>query len=388
MVYAWIYLQAFWFYIMKKIANIVLNDFTNDSRVLKISKSLTKFGFSTTVVAMHNAGLFESEDVIGVQVQRIKLITRPWPKWKPIQLIKYIEFLVRASMVFRNSDIIHCNDLSALPIGLLIKLFGIGKKVVYDCHEYETELNGLKGVEKKAKKWLERKLIRYADAVITVSDSIANEYSRLYNIPEPHLVLNCPAYHDQPKRNLFRENLGIRSDQTIFLYQGGLSKGRGIELLLEAFSDLDTDKTVLVCMGYGPLECLIQDKAQQQDTVFFHPAVTPDVLLNYTSSADYGILFYEDTCLNHRYCSPNKIFEYMMAGLPVLTSNLFEMRRLVETEGVGIVAEENTVEGFRKAVEDSLNQDYKAVQKNVFAARKKYCWEEQEKVLKGIYHAL
>src|SRR5690554_6076579 len=142
---------------MKKVANIVLNDFTNDSRVLKTSKSLMSLGFDPTVVAMHNQGLLEDELVQGLKVKRIKLVTRPWPKWKPIQLLKYIEFLVRASMSFRNVEIIHCNDLNALPVGLLVKLFGRGKKVVYDCHEYETELNGLKGVEKKAKRWLERK---------------------------------------------------------------------------------------------------------------------------------------------------------------------------------------------------------------------------------------
>lgn len=373
---------------MKKIANIVLNDFTNDSRVLKISTTLSSFGYEPAVVAMHNAGLSQSEYVQGVNVRRIKLLTRSWPKLKSIQLIKYFEFLIRAFWRFRKVNVVHCNDLSALPVGLLIKLFGRGKKVIYDCHEYETEINGLKGIEKSAKKWLERLLISYADAVITVSDSIANEYTRLYKIPKPRLVLNCPTYHEQPKRNLFRENLGIRADQTIFLYQGGLSKGRGIELLLEAFSGLDSDKNVLVCMGYGPLEAVIQEKAEQQSTIFFHPAVSPEVLLNYTSSADYGVSFIEDSCLSYRYCLPNKMFEYLMAGLPVLTSNLFEMKRLVEAEGVGIVAESNTVEGFRKAVTASLDQDYAAIQKNVFESRKKYCWEEQEKVLKEIYDAL
>ena len=373
---------------MIKILNLVLNDFTNDSRVLKISKSLLAFGFDPTVVAMHNNGLKEDELVQGLKVKRIKLITRPWPKWKPVQFLKYIEFLIRASISYRNVDIIHCNDLNALPVGLLIKLFGRGKKVVYDCHEYETEMDALKGFEKVVKKIMERFLIRYVDKVTTVSDSIANEYVKLYQIDKPSLVLNCPLYVEQTKANIFRETLGIRSDQVVFLYQGGLKRGRGIELLLEAFSNLDNDKNILVCMGYGPLETMIKEKAAQQATIFFHPAVSPGVLLDYTCSADYGILFYEDTCLNHRYCSPNKIFEYLMAGLPVLTSNLFEMKRLVETEGVGIVAEENTVDGFRKAVEASLSQDYTAIQQNVFAARKKYCWEEQEKVLKEVYSDL
>ncbi|MBB3185654.1 glycosyltransferase involved in cell wall biosynthesis [Halomonas fontilapidosi] len=373
---------------MKKIANIVLNDFTNDSRVLKISKSLAKFGYDPTVVAMHNSELSESEAIQGINTERIRLITRPWPKLKPIQFLKYIEFLLRSTWRFRNADIVHCNDLNALPVGLLIKLFGRGRKVVYDCHEYETEVVGLKGIEKKGKKWLERKLIPYADAVVAVSDSIANEYSRLYDITKPYIVLNCPAYHEQPKRNLFREYLGIRSDQTIFLYQGGLSQGRGIELLLEAFSDLELDKNVLVCMGYGPLEGLIREYASHCNTVFFHPAVSSDVLLSYTSSADYGILFYEDTCLNHRYCSPNKIFEYLMAGLPVLTSNLFEMKRMVEAEDVGVVADVNTIEGFKRAIASSLGKSYSVTLNNIITKRKIYCWEEQEKVLKEIYDAL
>jgi glycosyltransferase involved in cell wall biosynthesis len=292
-------------------------------------------------------------------------------------------------MSYRKEEILHCNDLSGLLVGCFCKATRPAIKIVYDSHEYAiNDIPNQSSLSIKARYWLERFLIRFAVKVINVSDSIANEYVRLYNIPKPHLVLNCPVYQEQTKRNLFREKLSIRADQTIFLYQGGLSMGRGIELLLEAFSGLESDENVLICMGYGPLEGLIQEKAAQQNTIFFCPAVSPDVLLNYTSSSDYGILFYEDTCLNHRYCSPNKIFEYLMAGLPVIVSNLFEMKRLVETEGVGIVAHENTVEGFRQAVESSLQQNYASIQKNVFKARKKYCWEEQEKVLKVIYDAL
>lgn len=374
---------------MKKIANIVLNDFTNDSRVWKVSKSLSGLGYEPVVVAMHNDGLEEREALAGVDVNRIKLFTRPWPKWKPVQFLKYLEFVIRASFRYRKSDLVHCNDLNALPIGLLIKFFGRNVKVVYDCHEYETEVNGIGGVEKHAKKWLERFLINYADQIITVSESIANEYSRLYAIPKPHIVLNCPPYIDLPKFDLFRENLGIRMGQKIFLYQGGLSNGRGIELLLEAFSNnMESDEHVLVLMGYGPLEEVVREKAAESQAIFFHPAVAPSSLLKYTSSADYGILFYEDSCLNHRYCSPNKIFEYLMAGIPVITSNLVEMRRLVETEEVGVVAEHNTVGGFHQAVISSVSQQYIMIQNNVLEARKKYCWEEQEKVLKEVYRAL
>ncbi len=373
---------------MTRIVNFVLNDFNNDSRVLKTSKSLAAMGYQVTVVAIHNDKLKRTELVDGFSVDRIKLRSRSWPKWKPVQFLKYLEFIVRAVWHYRRVDFAHCNDLNALPAGVLIKLFRRNVKIIYDCHEYETETNGVKGSEKKIKKFLERILIRYADRIITVSDSIANEYVRLYSVTKPYLVLNCPSFKEQPKQDLFRENLGIREDQTIFLYQGALNKGRGIELIIDAFSGLETDRNVLVFMGYGSLENLIREKARKIDVVFFHPAVKPDVLLKYTSSADYGIAFIEDSCLSYRYCLPNKMFEYLMAGLPVLTSNLCQMRRLVNSEGVGIVAKDNTVEGVRKAVSSSLEQNYSAVQENVFKTRKKYCWEEQEKVIEEVYRNL
>ena len=372
-----------------KIINLVLNNFVNDSRVLKTSKTLLSYGGDISVVALHDAGLKEYDTVSGIPVHRIKLTTRAWPKYRLIQILKFIEFIVRFVLFYRKADVLHCNDLNGLFVGVCCKLTKKKIIIIYDSHEFAiNDVSNQSPHSIKIKKFIESFLIQFAHSVINVSDSIANEYARLYNIPKPHLVLNCPEYHEQPKLNLFRESLGIRSDQTIFLYQGGLSKGRGIELLLEAFSDLDTDKSVLVCMGYGPLEGLIQEKAQKQITVFFHQAVTPDVLLNYTSSADYGVSFIEDTCLSYRYCLPNKMFEYLMAGLPVLTSNLYEMKCLVEKESVGIVAEENTVEGFREAVANSLTQDYDAIQKNVFSARRKYCWEEQEIVLREIYNVL
>lgn len=370
---------------MKKVANVVLNDFTNDSRVLKTTATLHRLGSEAIVVAMHNERLKQNESISGVNVHRIKLLTRPLPKWKPIQFFKYLEFLIKASWFYRKVNIVHCNDLNALPVGILIKAFRKNVKVVYDCHEYETEVYGLKGIEKRAKKWLERCLIRYADRIITVSDAIACEYSRLYEMDKPYLILNCPPYKEQQKLDLFREALGIRQDQTIFLYQGGFTKGRGIELILEAFSGLQSDQNVLVCMGYGQLEPLVRNYSEMNKNIFYHPAVSPDVLLDYTSSADYGVSFIEDSCLSYRYCLPNKMFEYLMAGLPVLSSNLPEMKRLVEAEAIGVVARENTVDGFRQAVNDTLMQEYCAVQENVVRAREQYCWEAQERVLEGIY---
>jgi len=374
---------------VKQVVLVVLNNFSNDSRVLKEATSLRRHGFDVTVLALHEKALAESETIDGIQVHRVRLKSRSWSKNRFVQLLKYLEWLMVAAWRCRRVDIVHCNDLNTLPLGVLLKVASRGRvKIVYDAHEYETELNGVAGMEKRLAAWLERCLIKYADKVFTVSDSIANEYRRLYGIPKPELVLNCPPYQEVQKQDLFRKELGIRKEQTIFLYQGGLSRGRGIELLLEAFARLSGDRNVIVFMGYGPLATEVQRHASSHSTIFFREAVSPGILLNYTASADYGVLFYENNCLNHDFCSPNKMFEYLMAGIPVLAANLFEMKRLIEKYGLGVVAKENTVDGFIEAVDASLAFDYLQIQQNVFAIRKLFNWEAQEDVLLRAYDEL
>lgn len=374
---------------VKQVVLVVLNNFSHDSRVLKEAKSLQGDGYMVTVIALHEQAMAVSESIDGIQVSRVRLKSRSWSKNRFVQLLKYLEWLMAAAWRCRRVDIVHCNDLNTLPLGVLLKVASRGRvKIVYDAHEYETELNGLAGLEKRLAALLERRLIKYADKVFTVSDSIASEYRRLYGIPKPELVLNCPPYQEVQSQDLFRNELGIRKDQTIFLYQGGLSRGRGIELLLEAFARLSGDQNVIVFMGYGPLATEVQRHAMIHESIFFREAVPPSILLNYTASADYGVLFYENNCLNHDFCSPNKMFEYLMAGIPVLAANLFEMKRLIEKYGLGVVATENTVDGFIEAVNTSLAFDYPQIQQNVFAARKIFNWEEQEKVLLRIYNEL
>ena len=366
---------------MRKILFLTLSPIDNDSRVQKEILFVFK-NISTKVISIsiNTKGIFQFDNISILHdarrlfgIRGINSITLYW------------RFL-KKSLQFKDFETIHCNDLNTLPIGIFIKFLGKKSKVIYDSHEYA--INDVPNQSKwsiRLKYFLENILIRFADEVITVSESIANEYARLYNITKPHLILNCPAYKKQEKKNLFRESLSIREDQVIFLYQGGLSKGRGVETILKVFSNFSSDKNVLVCMGYGPLEFLIRQEAKVSNTIFFHPSVNLNVLLDYTSSADYGVLFYENTCLNHYYCSPNKIFEYLMAGLPVLTSNLYEMRRLVESESIGIVAQDNNVEGFKKAVHALLKQNYQSIQKNIFKVRKRYSWEEQEDKLINIF---
>lgn len=371
-----------------KVANIVLNDFTNDSRVLKISKTLGKSGANVTVFAMHNEGLAEFSEEEFFTTQRVKLSSRKWSKRRIIQVVKYIEFIFRTFSRTKGYDHIHCNDLNSLPIGVMRKLVSSKVKLIYDAHEYETEVNGVKGIEKVIVKVMEKLLIRFADKVITVSDSIAEEYLKLYNIDKPNLVLNCPSYVDIKKKNLFRELFDIHPEQKIFLYQGALQKGRGIEIILDAFQRLEGESKVLVVMGYGELEGLVKATSYTNSNIFFQPAVKPEVLLDYTSSADFGISFIEDSCLSYRYCLPNKMFEYIMAGLPVLVSNLVEMKKFVEDASVGVVSSANTVEAFVTSLKEFELLDYSKLQENVEKVKKEYCWETQEVELMKVYEGL
>lgn len=374
---------------IKKVTLIVLNNFKNDSRVLKEAHSLLRNGYDVNVLALHDSDFKERELISNVPVRRIKLITKNLPKNYYFQFFKYIEFLVRAFFISRKSDIVHCNDLDALLVGYVLKKFSKRNiKVVYDAHELETEVNGLHGITKKIAKFLERKLIVCADKVITVSDSIADQYVKTYSIEKPGLILNCPPYSNHNKQDKFREAFGIRRDQLIFLYQGALGPSRGIELLIEAFIKIQSGKAVLVFMGFGEYESVIVQHTKKYSNIFFHEAVLPDVLIEYTSSADFGISFTEDSCLNNRYCLPNKVFEYLMAGIPLIVSNLVELRQLVDNNKIGIVAEENTVVGFVEAIKRALDLDPNFYAENLMKAKFVFNWEHQEEKLLSLYSTL
>lgn len=372
----------------KTVCQLVLNNFTNDSRVLKECKSLASAGYDVKVIALFDSGQAVDEVVSGVQIHRVKLWTRLLPKTRFFQVFKYLEFLSRVALRSRGYDIYHCNDLNVLPAGVLIKLTTSQPvKIVYDAHEHESERNGFSALEKRITRFLERCLINRADKVLTVSDSIANDYVNIYKIGKPRLVLNCPYKQTISPMNLLRENLDIDESVKIFLYQGSLSKGRGIERLLRAWAEMNPPDKALVFMGYGPLETTIKEASSHQ-SLFFHPAVKPDVLLNYTSSADVGICLIEDTCLSYRYCLPNKMFEYIMAGLPVIASDLIEINKVVREHRIGAVASDISANCLNEAMSQLEAIGQAELSTNLVEASKKYCWEVQEEALLQEYAAL
>jgi glycosyltransferase involved in cell wall biosynthesis len=198
-------------------------------------------------------------------------------------------------------------------------------KLIYDSHELAT---------KQGKRWIittyisiiEKIAFKFVDKTITVSPSIAEWFEYNYKIPKPSVVLNCPnKLNAVVKKNIFRETFGIDKNSKIFLYQVGLFQKRGIPLILETFKNLDKEKYSVVFMGYGPMENEIQNASKSYPNIFFHPAVNQNELLDYTSSADWGLVLIENSCLSYYYCLPNKLFECVQAEIPVIASNLKEL---------------------------------------------------------------
>ncbi len=237
-------------------------------------------------------------------------------------------------------------------------------------------------------KIISRFFIMHVHHVIVVSDSIANEYKRIYNIEKPSIILNCPPYSEVTQKDYFRKKFQLSNDKIIFLYQGGFSRNRGIEDILEVFSNVKDSKKIIIFMGYGAFESQIKDAASLNKHIFFHEAVGQDILPEYTASADVGILTYKNTCLNHYYCSPNKLFEYTMAGLPVIVSNLFELSRLTNQYDNGFILKENTANALQSMIDSITIDKIKSKQHNVIKIREEFCWENQEKILLNIYQQL
>lgn len=372
-----------------KVALLVFNPFKNDSRVYKEANSLAKYGYIVEVVGHLDRDTEAFQQMEEFVVRRFAYLDRTVTKSKVKKLWAYFHYLLKSALYCKSFDILHCNDLNTLPVAWIIKkLFRKKIKIVYDAHEYETETNGLRRLQRLFVKKLESILIYKTDAVITVSESIATEYTKLYAIAKPYVVLNTPLVKKVNKSNLLKKSLSIEEDSRIFLYQGALSPGRGIELIVETFIHQDEPNDVIVFMGYGPLEGYIRTLAHQHKNIYYHDAVDPMVLLDYTASADFGICLIEDTCLSYRYALPNKMFEYMMAEIPIVVSNLPEMKKIVNENGIGTIVQEHNSSYLAKAIEDIKKVPMDELIENLRNSKKVYNWQTQEKVLYQVYDGL
>lgn len=372
--------------------HITMTECTNESRLLKQVHSLKKSNIfnSIYIIALGSEKLNKHEIISpGIELIRLVLISRRLPRFWLFQVVKYIEFFIRSVWKIRKLriNVVNAHSLAALPIACICEsLFGV--RVIYDAHELETEQICGKSLRKSFSKWVEKKTIHCCDLMIVVSESIADWYVDEYDIKRPSVILNVPKKRALRERNHFRKQFAIRNDQVILLYQGGLAAGRCVNLILDAFKARQDDKVVVVFMGYGPLQQTIQIVSAEHKNIFFHHAVSPDLVLEYTASADLGFSLIQNTCLNNYYCMPNKLFEYAMAGLPVLVSNMKDMSALVTKHQMGAVISGLSAAGINRAIDDFLMQDLATMKVNAYRVACEHAWEMQEQKMLAAYQAI
>lgn len=332
---------------MTQILHIVRNPVTHDSRVLKATGViLERFPERDLVIAgFHDQGHAEQELVGNRQVRRWRLKTRPLPKNLISQAIKFFEWRYRLVSAYRKEplQVIHCHDLEPLPIAVKLKKL-TGAKLIYDAHELQTERNGGQGIRKRLSQWQENRLLPFVDHLITVSPSIRDWYAQRYPSTPISLVRNIPQHIDtNTVAKPFRAILGVPDDALLFLYLGGIGKGRCVEVILNGFASQGVKHHVLF-MGSGPLLQQVKNYAKECPRIHFQPPVPPDEVIAYARGADIGLSLIESTCLSYRFCLPNKLFESLLSGLPVLASNLPDQAKIVIDHQAGWVIEPNAAD--------------------------------------------
>ena len=325
-------------------------DVRHNSRALKQLRVLINMRLSVTVIALGTATSLPFLDV------RLRSIPRPAGRG-PLFFWKVHRKMRKAAEAI-PARVYHASDLYCLAALSRAAAFH-GGKVAYDARELYPHVASTVGRPWARLYWnqVERRAIRHAQAVFTVSDSIATRMRRTRSVPRPLVLHNVPEIQEVLPAGSLRTLASVDPDSVLILHQGSIQKGRGCFRLVAAMKEV-TGAT-LVFMGGGPLKPALVAMVQAQELgqrVKFVPPVLPEVLLPITADADLGVTMLKNNCLNHRYALPNKLFEYLMAGIPVLGSDTEEVRRVVQFHNVGQVVDGKDRVALAKALQECVDR--------------------------------
>ena len=318
------------------------------------------------------------------------------------RVLTFLDFYSRFIKLLKELDVdlIHAHDLNTLP-GAYYSAKKKGAKLLYDSHELYIDRNRLKPYSKfsrKIRSFLEKFLVQRCDHVITVNESIAAILSKRYSVKLPSVIKNAPSKKNSllsgNRNNILRDKIGINDYEHLLIYVGSITFNRGLENVIRSLVFLNDCH--LVFMGYGSVEYKNQlrkialDSGVGERFTFFGP-VPSDQVVYYTAGADLGIAAIMNVCLSYYLCSPNKIFEYLMAGIPVIASDFPELRKLINTYQIGSTFNPEDPNNIAMAARKILNNSGVMANKlfdNLQRAAKIYNWENEARKLQIIYKNL
>jgi glycosyltransferase involved in cell wall biosynthesis len=302
-------------------------------------------------------------------------------------LFFYFSFIYKLKWkLFRsNASVFFAEDIYTLPF---VVIFAKMKKakVFYDSRELYGHLAGLKDkkIIQRMLSWIEKKFIAKVDYIIVTGTMDAEYILDEYGLDNTIVLRNLPVYRKPKKIIDLKEKLYIRADKKILLYQGVILQGRGLQPIFNALKKLPN--CVLVILGHGEYEDYFKDMADEMNLhsqVFFLGKVNQNELINYTAAADVGLSLIENISLSYHYALPNKLFEYIMAEVPVIVSKLPQMMEIVVEYSVGEVIDlDNQDELIYKInsfiEEEELYANYKT---NCVSASKFLHWDNEVDLL-------
>ncbi len=360
----------------KHICIAFLGNAFQDSRVYNLKNSLEEDGCTVSVISFDwfDKEILNEEN--GIQVIKIKSKTVSSFLFYTDFAFKLIYYLLKS-----KADIYFAEDLYTLPFVTIIGKLK-SAKVYYNSRELYAFIGGLtkRPVLQSIVRFIEGFFIKFADLVMTTGEMDSAFIEDYYHITNTLVIRNIPLYKEPSKIVDFREMFNIPKSHIIFLYQGILQGGRGIKQIIHAVSKLDN--VSLVLLGDGEEKNNFIDFAKEckvDDRIHFAGTINQNELINYTAGGDIGVALIENISLSYYHALPNKLFEYIMAGLPVISSNLPQMEKIVNDYNVGItVGLDDTnelIESLKKIINDPNNLErYK---NNTRIASKILNWQEE-----------